>query len=76
MLQSNQIFNFKLNVEQSQSMFSSIINMIEIYASENPPLKTKIISLYSTTSVLPHNLERRNLEFPQPRDPQPRGSIT
>ena len=27
-------------------------------------------------SVLPHNLERRNLEFPQPRDPQPRGSIT
>ena len=27
-------------------------------------------------TVLPHNLERRNLEFPQPRDPQPRGSIT
>ena len=34
------------------------------------------IRLTGVITVLPHNLERRNLEFPQPRDPQPRGSVT
>ena len=57
--------------------FKTVIDeMDKLFQNKTPNIKPCNMSKQALQGLLPHNLERRNLEFPQPRDPQPRGSVT
>ena len=50
--------------------FKTVIDeMDKLFQNKTPNIKPCYMSKQALQGVLPHNLERRNLEFPQPRDP-------